>query len=42
MIGPFHRVIGSDCSLTGYAGELQRKQWLLEHERFLFKQQSLS
>lgn len=29
---PCHRVIGSDGSLTGYAGGLQRKQWLLEHE----------
>ena len=30
---PCHRVIGSDKSLTGYAGGLNRKQWLLEHER---------
>ena len=30
---PCHRVIGSDGSLTGYAGGLQRKQWLLAHER---------
>ena len=29
---PCHRVIGSDGSLTGYAGGLWRKQWLLEHE----------
>lgn len=27
-----HRVIGSDGSLTGYAGGLHRKKWLLEHE----------
>jgi O-6-methylguanine DNA methyltransferase len=30
---PCHRVIGSDGSLTGYAGGLARKQWLLDHER---------
>ena len=33
IIIPCHRVIGSDGSLTGYAGGLQRKQWLLAHER---------
>lgn len=33
IIIPCHRVIGSDNSLTGYAGGLNRKQWLLEHER---------
>jgi len=33
IIIPCHRVIGSDKSLTGYAGGLNRKQWLLEHER---------
>lgn len=32
IIIPCHRVIGSDGSLTGYAGGLQCKQWLLEHE----------
>jgi methylated-DNA-[protein]-cysteine S-methyltransferase len=32
IIVPCHRVIGSDRSLTGYAGGLWRKQWLLEHE----------
>lgn len=30
---PCHRVIGSDGSLTGYAGGLKRKKWLLDHER---------
>lgn len=29
---PCHRVIGSNGSLTGYAGGLWRKKWLLEHE----------
>lgn len=32
IIIPCHRVIGSDNSLTGYAGGLWRKKWLLEHE----------
>src|SRR5690606_194427 len=40
IIVPCHRVIGTDGSLTGYAGGLHRKQWLLEHES-PFKQQSL-
>ncbi|MEP5256096.1 MAG: methylated-DNA--[protein]-cysteine S-methyltransferase [Winogradskyella arenosi] len=40
IIIPCHRVIGSDGSLTGYAGGLYRKQWLLNHEN-PNKQQSL-
>lgn len=32
---PCHRVIGSDRSLTGYAGGLDAKQWLLELEKAL-------
>ncbi|MEO8885348.1 MAG: methylated-DNA--[protein]-cysteine S-methyltransferase [Mucilaginibacter sp.] len=32
IVVPCHRVIGSDGSLTGYAGGLWRKQWLLDHE----------
>lgn len=32
IIVPCHRVIGSDGSLTGYAGGLHRKQWLLDLE----------
>lgn len=32
IIIPCHRVIGSNGSLTGYAGGIKRKQWLLEHE----------
>ncbi len=30
---PCHRVIGADGTLTGYAGGLSRKAWLLDHER---------
>jgi methylated-DNA-[protein]-cysteine S-methyltransferase len=33
IIVPCHRVIGSTGSLTGYGGGLERKQWLLDHER---------
>lgn len=40
IVVPCHRVIGSDGSLTGYAGGLHRKKWLLEHESPA-KQQSL-
>lgn len=40
IVIPCHRVIGSDGSLTGYAGGLWRKKWLLEHESPV-KQQSL-
>ena len=32
IIIPCHRVIGSNGSLTGYAGGIWRKKWLLEHE----------
>lgn len=40
IVVPCHRVIGTDGSLTGYAGGLWRKKWLLEHEN-LSTQQSL-
>ena len=32
VIVPCHRVIGASGALTGYAGGLERKQWLLAHE----------
>ncbi|SDG26205.1 methylated-DNA--[protein]-cysteine S-methyltransferase [Chitinophaga filiformis] len=32
IVVPCHRVIGSDGSLTGYAGGIWRKKWLIEHE----------
>lgn len=40
IVVPCHRVIGTNGSLTGYAGGLWRKKWLLEHENPV-KQQSL-
>ena len=33
IVIPCHRVIGSNGSLTGYAGGLWRKKWLLQHEQ---------
>ncbi|NVO09402.1 MAG: methylated-DNA--[protein]-cysteine S-methyltransferase [Bacteroidales bacterium] len=33
IIIPCHRIIGSDGSLTGYAGGLDKKKWLLNHEQ---------
>jgi methylated-DNA-[protein]-cysteine S-methyltransferase len=33
IIVPCHRVIGSSGSLTGYGGGLDRKEWLIDHER---------
>jgi methylated-DNA-[protein]-cysteine S-methyltransferase len=33
IIVPCHRVIGSKGELTGYGGGLDRKRWLLDHER---------
>ena len=32
VIVPCHRVIGANGTLTGYAGGLERKRWLLQHE----------
>lgn len=42
LILPCHRVIGSDGSLTGYAGGLWRKEWLLQHEGILKPSQQLA
>lgn len=33
IVIPCHRIVGSDGSLTGYAGGLWRKEWLLNHEK---------
>jgi methylated-DNA-[protein]-cysteine S-methyltransferase len=35
IVVPCHRVIGSDGSLTGYGGGIERKRWLLRHEKAL-------
>ena len=35
IVVPCHRVIGTDGALTGYAGGLWRKEWLLNHEQQL-------
>jgi len=35
VVVPCHRVIGKSGKLTGYAGGLDRKKWLLEHEKAL-------
>lgn len=34
IVIPCHRVIGANATLTGYAGGLERKQWLLTHEQY--------
>lgn len=36
IVLPCHRVIGTNQSLTGYAGGIERKRWLLRHEGVLF------
>lgn len=36
LVLPCHRVIGSDGRLVGYGGGLDRKEWLLRHERARF------
>ena len=33
VVVPCHRVIGLDGSLTGYGGGMERKRWLLDHEK---------
>ncbi|MGG1661605.1 methylated-DNA--[protein]-cysteine S-methyltransferase [Brevibacillus sp. NRS-1366] len=33
IVVPCHRIVGANGSLTGYAGGLWRKEWLLEHEK---------
>jgi methylated-DNA-[protein]-cysteine S-methyltransferase len=37
VIVPCHRVLGSNGSLTGYAGGIERKLWLLKHEGIVLK-----
>jgi len=38
IIIPCHRIIGSNGSLTGFAGGLDTKRWLLKHEGIFFKE----
>lgn len=38
IVIPCHRIIGANGQLTGYAGGLWRKEWLLKHERLLKKE----
>ncbi len=40
VVVPCHRVIGSNGTLTGYAGGVERKRWLLIHEGYLSNQQN--
>ena len=39
IVVPCHRVVGADGALTGYAGGLPAKRWLLDHEREVRAQQ---
>lgn len=41
IIIPCHRVVASNGKLTGYAGGLDRKQWLLQHEQTTIQRQLL-
>ncbi|KGR76151.1 methylated-DNA--[protein]-cysteine S-methyltransferase [Ureibacillus sinduriensis] len=38
IVIPCHRIIGTNGKLTGYAGGLWRKEWLLQHEKILKKE----
>jgi methylated-DNA-[protein]-cysteine S-methyltransferase len=40
LIVPCHRVIGSNGTLTGYGGGLDRKEWLLQHETVVVAKQN--
>src|SRR5471030_904618 len=40
VVVPCHRVIGSNGTLTGYAGGVERKKWLLIHEGYFKNQQN--
>jgi len=42
IVVPCHRVIGTDGSLTGYGGGIERKRWLLNHEGATFRQNGLA
>lgn len=40
IVLPCHRVVGCNASLTGYAGGIDRKRWLLRHENACFSEKS--
>jgi methylated-DNA-[protein]-cysteine S-methyltransferase len=40
IVVPCHRVVGKSGALTGYAGGMEAKRWLLEHERAMLAGQS--
>jgi methylated-DNA-[protein]-cysteine S-methyltransferase len=40
VVVPCHRVIGANGSLTGYGGGIERKRWLLKHERAAFRDEA--
>jgi methylated-DNA-[protein]-cysteine S-methyltransferase len=40
IVVPCHRVIGANGKLTGYGGGIERKQWLLSHERLIRMKQA--
>lgn len=42
IIVPCHRVIATNGKLTGYAGGIDRKQWLLQHEQGTSKSQKIT
>lgn len=33
LVVPCHRLVGSSCALMGYGGGIERKRWLIDHER---------
>jgi methylated-DNA-[protein]-cysteine S-methyltransferase len=41
IVVPCHRTIGANGKLTGYGGGIERKQWLLNHERFVCMKQQV-
>ena len=42
VVVPCHRVIGSNDTLTGYGGGIERKRWLLAHEGSLPEREAVA